>query len=408
MNDTPGWASPGSAPSNGQDDAGVPRPAGPADESGPASKWSKEQPPAGQWSAPTGPPQTPPPVPPPAPGWGGGPPRGAWGPPPAAKPGVIPLRPLGVGEILDGAVSTLRAHWRTVLGITITVSVISQICDILVERYLLPTPPEVDPDADPSEALRQSVDSLQASLVAMGPSILIALVGTLFTTALLTMVISRSVLGRPVSLSEAWQEARPRLPQLLGLTVLLPLMSAGIMAVALVPGLLIGGGAGVALAVLGGLVAVPVILWLMVRFALASPALMLERQGVIQSLRRSAKLVQGAWWRTFGIIALTLLLTLLVSMIIAVPFSVIAFAVDGTGFGDLFSGTTPEFGWAFLIITGIGSVIASSITYPISAGVTVLLYIDQRIRREALDIELARAAGVSGYGSEPPGTPTRG
>lgn len=408
MNDTPGWASPGSAPSNGQDDAGVPRPAGPADESGPASKWSKEQPPAGQWSAPTGPPQTPPPVPPPAPGWGGGPPRGAWGPPPAAKPGVIPLRPLGVGEILDGAVSTLRAHWRTVLGITITVSVISQICDILVERYLLPTPPEVDPDADPSEALRQSVDSLQASLVAMGPSILIALVGTLFTTALLTMVISRSVLGRPVSLSEAWQEARPRLPQLLGLTLLLPLMSAGIMAVALVPGLLIGGGAGVALAVLGGLVAVPVILWLMVRFALASPALMLERQGVIQSLRRSAKLVQGAWWRTFGIIALTLLLTLLVSMIIAVPFSVIAFAVDGTGFGDLFSGTTPEFGWAFLIITGIGSVIASSITYPISAGVTVLLYIDQRIRREALDIELARAAGVSGYGSEPPGTPTRG
>ncbi|WP_327683655.1 DUF7544 domain-containing protein [Streptomyces sp. NBC_00467] len=408
MNDTPGWASPGSAPSNGQDDAGVPRPAGPADESGPASKWSKEQPPAGQWSAPTGPPQTPPQAPPPAPGWGGGPPRGAWGPPPAAKPGVIPLRPLGVGEILDGAVSTLRAHWRTVLGITITVSVISQICNILVERYLLPTPPEVDPDADPSEALRQSVDSLQASLVAMGPSILIALVGTLFTTALLTMVISRSVLGRPVSLSEAWQEARPRLPQLLGLTLLLPLMSAGIMAVALVPGLLIGGGAGVALAVLGGLVAGPVILWLMVRFALASPALMLERQGVIQSLRRSAKLVQGAWWRTFGIIALTLLLTLLVSMIIAVPFSVIALAVDGTGFGDLFSGTTPEFGWAFLIITGIGSVIASSITYPISAGVTVLLYIDQRIRREALDIELARAAGVSAYGSEPPGTPARG
>ncbi|MEV6787623.1 hypothetical protein [Streptomyces sp. NPDC051098] len=339
---------------------------------------------------------------------GGGPPRGAWGPPPAAKPGVIPLRPLGVGEILDGAVSTLRAHWRTVLGITITVSVISQICDILVERYLLPTPPEVDPDADPSEALRQSVDSLQASLVAMGPSILIALVGTLFTTALLTMVISRSVLGRPVSLTEAWQEARPRLPQLLGLTLLLPLMSAGIMAVALVPGLLIGGGAGVALAVLGGLAAGPVILWLMVRFALASPALMLERQGIIQSLRRSAKLVQGAWWRTFGVIALTLLLTLLVSMIIAVPFSVIAFAVDGTGFGDLFSGTTPEFGWAFLIITGIGSVIASSITYPISAGVTVLLYIDQRIRREALDIELARAAGVSGYGSEPPGTHTRG
>jgi hypothetical protein len=404
VNDTPGWASPGSAPSDGQD-SGVPRPAAPGDESSPASKWSKEQPPPGQWSAPTAPGanRVPAPPPPPAPGWGGGQPRGGWGQPPAAKPGVIPLRPLGVGEILDGAVSTLRAHWRTVLGITITVSVITEIGNILVDRYLLPDPPEVSPDADPSEALRQSVDSLQSSLLAMGPVLIITLIATLFTTALLTVVISRSVLGRPVTLSEAWHEARPRLPQLLGLTVLLPLMSGGIMTVAILPGLLLGTGGGIALSVLAGLGACVVILWLMIRFALASPALMLERQGVIASLRRSAKLVQGAWWRTFGIVALTLLLTLLVSMIIAVPFGLIAFAVDGSGFGDLFAGTTPDFGWPFLIITGIGSVIASSITYPISAGVTVLLYIDQRIRREALDIELARAAGVAGYGSESPG-----
>ncbi len=406
MNDTPGWASPGSAPSEGQG-TGVPRPAEPADDSTPASKWSQSQPPPGQWSAPAGPPPNRAPVPTPTPGWGDGRPNGGWDQPPAAKPGVIPLRPLGIGEILDGAVSTLRAHWRTVLGITITVSVITQICDILAERYLLPEPPEVDPDADPSEALRQSVDSLQSSLVALGPTMIIALIGTLFTTALLTMVISRSVLGRPVRLAEAWHEARPRLPQLLGLTLLLPLISAGIMTVALLPGLLLGGGGGLALALLGGFAAAPVILWLMVRFALASPALMLERQGIVQSLRRSIKLVQGAWWRTFGILALTLLLTLLVSMIIAVPFSVIAFAVDGTGFDDLFAGTNPDFGWAFLIITGIGSVIASSITYPISAGVTVLLYIDQRIRREALDLELARAAAVPGYGSAPPGDYSR-
>ncbi|SCG08081.1 hypothetical protein GA0115259_112344, partial [Streptomyces sp. MnatMP-M17] len=39
MNDTPGWASPGSAPSDGQDTS-VPRPAGPADDTGSAPKWS--------------------------------------------------------------------------------------------------------------------------------------------------------------------------------------------------------------------------------------------------------------------------------------------------------------------------------------------------------------------------------
>ncbi|WP_406000489.1 hypothetical protein [Streptomyces sp. NBC_00829] len=402
MNDTPGWASPGSAPSDGQG-SGAPHQVEPVGESGPASTWSKEQPPPGQWSAPTAQDAPRTPAPPPG-GWGGGQPRGGWGQPPAAaKPGVIPLRPLGVGEILDGAVSTLRAHWRTVLGVTIAVSVISEICNILVERYVLPDPPEVDPDASPSETLRQSVDSLQSSLLGLGPALVITLVATLFTTALLTVVISRSVLGSPVTLSDAWHEARPRLLQLLGLTLLLPLMSAGIMTAAVLPGLLLGGGWGIALSVMAGLAACAVILWLMIRFALASPALMLERQGVIASLRRSAKLVQGAWWRTLGILALTLLLTLLVSMIIAIPFSLIAFAVDGSGFSDLFSGENPDFGWPFLIITGIGSVIASSITYPISAGVTVLLYVDQRIRREALDLELARAAGVPGYGSQPSG-----
>lgn len=397
MNDTPGWASPGSPPSDGQN-TGVPHPAPPAEGSGPSSKWSKEQPPPGQWSAPTGPGQAPGSPPP---GWGGGPHHsGGWGRPAAAKPGVIPLRPLGVGEILDGAVSTLRAHWRTVLGITVTVSVISQIATILVERYLLPEAPELAPDATPEEALEQSVESLQASLVAMGPALLITLIGTLLTTALLTVVISRSVLGRPVTLPEAWGEARPRLPHLLGLTLLLPLGSAAVMTVGVLPGLLIGG-AGVLLSVPGGLAAIAVIVWLMVRFALASPALVLERQGVIASLRRSAKLVQGAWWRTCGILLLTLLLAFLVNMVTAIPFTVVAFAVDGVGFEDFLSGTGPEFGWPFLIITGIGSVIASSITYPISAGVTVLLYVDQRIRREALDLELARAAGLTGYGSPP-------
>ncbi|MGW0551271.1 DUF7544 domain-containing protein [Streptomyces altiplanensis] len=407
MNDSPGWASPGSAPSDDQK-SGVPRPAEPADQNDAASKWSKAQPPAGQWSAPTAP-GGPPSLPQqPAPNWGGRPQGGGWGgPPPAAKPGVIPLRPLGVGEILDGAVSTLRAHWRTVLGITVTVAVVTQICDVLIQRYLLPEPAQVDPNATPSEALSQSLDAMQTTLVGASPSFVITLIATLFTTALLTMVVSRSVLGRPVTLSDAWREAKPRLPQLLGLTLLLTAMTVGIMVVGIAPGFLLGSGAGIALSLLGGLAAFVVTLWLMIRFSLASPALMLERQGIMKSLTRSAKLVSGAWWRIFGILLLTGLLTFIVSMIIAVPFGLIAYAADD-GLGGLLTGQAPEFGWPFLIITGIGAVIASSITYPISAGVSVLLYVDQRIRREALDLELARAAGLPGYGPQQPTDTTPG
>ncbi|MEU6921785.1 MULTISPECIES: glycerophosphoryl diester phosphodiesterase membrane domain-containing protein [unclassified Streptomyces] len=396
MNDTPGWASPGSAPSEGQG-ADVPRPSEPVDGSGPAGNWSPAQPPAGQWSPPSTP-GTGPGAPPPAAGWGGGPQGPGWGQPPlAAKPGVIPLRPLGVGEILDGAVSTMRAHWRTVLGITLTVSVITQIAIILVERFLLPKPAQIDPNATGTEALRQAADSAQSTVFNSVPSMLITMIATLVTTSVLTVVISRSVLGRPVTLSDAWAEARPRLPQLLGLTLLLALISAAIMAVGLLPGMLVGSAAGAGLVVIGFVAAFAVVIWLMVRFCLASPALMLERQSITASMRRSAKLVRGAWWRTFGILALTAVLTFVVALVITIPFTFIAMIVDGGGIGSALTNGTTDFGWPFLIISGIGEVVITTITYPLSAGVMALLYIDQRIRREALDLELARAAGLPGY-----------
>ncbi|WP_433547383.1 hypothetical protein ACQPZG_21630 [Streptomyces sp. CA-294286] len=418
MNDSPGWASPGPAPSDGRppENSGRTDPTDQATGSPEnASKWSKEQPPAGQWSAPgsteprshaqspsrqggSGPQQ--------GGGWGAPGPGGWGGPPPAAKPGVIPLRPLGVGDILDGAVSTMRAHWRTVLAITVSIAVLMQIADTLVQRYLLPAPIAVDPNPTPSEALRQLLDSLRNLLTSQGPSTGIALIGTLFTTALLTMVVSRSVLGRPVNLADAWREAKPQLLRLLGLTLLMVLGAAAITAVGVLPGILIAEVAtpvaGALLSALGGLAAVTVVIWLWVRFSLASPALMLERQSIAQSVRRSAKLVKGSWWRIFGITLLTQLLIVLVSLLLMMVFSVIALLVDGEGLSNLLEGSAPDFGWTFLIIVGIGAVIATAITYPISAGVTVLLYIDQRIRREALDLDLARAAGLQGYGTHQP------
>ncbi|MFJ8978369.1 glycerophosphoryl diester phosphodiesterase membrane domain-containing protein [Streptomyces sp. NPDC102282] len=397
MNDSPGWASPGSAPSDGQE-TGIPRPSSPVDGGGAAGQWSPAQPPPGQWSPPSAPGNGPG-APPPAPGWGGMPQGPGWGHAPmAAKPGVIPLRPLGVGEILDGAVSTMRTHWRTVLGISLTVSVIAEIAIILVQRYLLPQQKSVDPNATGTEALRQATDSAQSQLLNSAPGTLITMIATLITTSVLTVVISRSVLGRGVTLSEAWSEARPRLLPLLGLTLLLSLMSAAIMAAGLAPGLALGDGAGgLALTVLGFLASCGVALWLMIRFMLAAPALMLERQSVLTALRRSAKLVKGSWWRTFGILALTYLLVIILTLIIAIPFGIIAMTVDSDGLSEFLNSSSTEFGWPFLIITGIGEVVISTLAYPFTAGVMALLYVDQRIRREALDLDLARAAGVPGY-----------
>ncbi|NEB94162.1 DUF7544 domain-containing protein, partial [Streptomyces bauhiniae] len=351
-----------------------------------------------------------PPPPPPGAGWGGQPPAGwggppAWGngwggPPPAAKPGVIPLRPLSIGEILDGAISTMRAYWRTVLGISLTVAVLTELCALLLQGVLLKDTTNTlsDPDVTPTEALR-SLGSITGGALLVG---VVSVVGTIVATALLTTVTSRAVLGKPISLGEAWRESRGQLLKLLGLLMLLALITGGVLVLGTLPGLVLGLVAGfdapaVILLVLGILAAVVVVIWLTVRFSLASPALMLERQGVRKSLSRSAKLVQGSWWRVAGVQFLAGLIANMVSWIAVIPFTVIAFAVNGEKMTALMGAGAQPAGWSFLLITGIGSVIGATLTMPVKAGVTVLLYIDQRIRREALDLELARAAGVQGY-----------
>ncbi|MCX5382106.1 glycerophosphoryl diester phosphodiesterase membrane domain-containing protein [Streptomyces sp. NBC_00083] len=411
MNDSPGWASPGSAPSDGEN-SGKPPVSEPPERAHASSKWSQNQPPAAQWSSPgQGPTPTPGPPGRPGPqqgpgGWGpvpgqGRPPGTNWnqnyGGLPAAKPGVIPLRPLGVGEILDGAVSTARAHWRTVLGLTLAVAVVAEVAQLAATRFLLPEPTTIDPHATGTEAVNQALDSMQSSLLSLTPPLIIGQLATLLTTAVLALVASRSVLGRPTTLGDTWAEARPRLLSLCGLLGLLIVMFGAITAVGVLPGVLLGGGGGAALAALGGLAACAVTLWLYIRFIFAGPALMLERQGIGQSLRRSAKLTNGSWWRIFGISMLAWLLSMIVAMIIALPFTAIAMALDSSSFDSILNGSTPDFGWSYLIVSGIGGVIASAVTYPLVGGVTALLYIDQRIRREALDLELARAAGVPGH-----------
>ncbi|MDX3078254.1 glycerophosphoryl diester phosphodiesterase membrane domain-containing protein [Streptomyces sp. NPDC088354] len=406
MNDSPGWASPGSSPS---DEPGHTNgPDTPQDSAPP--NWTQQQPPAGQWQAAGsggwG-------NPPPPPTWGGTAQSGwkppQWGLPPSPKPGVIPLRPLGVGEILDGAVSTMRAHWRTVLGIALVVSLVTQGASVLLQGLALNDNSSLNAlENNPEPSLNDVADAVGGSLAGAGLTLIITLLGVVIATAMLTMVISRAVLGRQVTTGEAWSDARPQFARLLGLTLLIALIAVGILTVGIGPGvaLAVGGsvGAGLSLALFGGLAALVVVVWLMIRFSLASPALMLEKQGVVKSMARSAKLVRGSWWRVLGIQLLSSLLVYLITSIIQIPFLLVGLAVSGDGLSAFTSGNSAGLGWSYLIVVGIGAVIGSTITFPISAGVTALLYMDQRIRREALDIDLARAAGVTGYG-EPTGTP---
>ncbi|WP_377271080.1 hypothetical protein [Peterkaempfera sp. SMS 1(5)a] len=401
MTDTPGWAPPGAPEPQHEEGAtsgsgAVPGPSAPQD--GP------QGPPAPPYGQPggSGPhPYTPYPGGPygGGPGWGGqqpgGPAWGApgWGVPLAPKPGVIPLRPLGVGEILDGAVSTTRRYWRTALGISVVVALFSTLTTTLIDW-----------------GVSNGTLSRTASSVSDLANYLVLIVAGQIAGALLTMVVSRAILGRPVSLREAWQDARPRLLPLFGLVLVMALAVILIAGVLLLPGILAAvSDADKALTaaalLLGAMAAGGCLLWLWIRYSMAATTLMLEKQGIRASLARSARLVRGSWWRIFGITLLGGLVTSIFSAIFVVPATFLGLIVSGQGIFDQTGSALPL---SAMVIIGIASTIASTLTVPVSAGINILLYVDQRIRREALDIELARAAGLPGFGDTGTEAPVAG
>ncbi|MFB7474163.1 hypothetical protein [Kitasatospora sp. NPDC056184] len=391
MTDTPGWASPGSSePSRdgarppADAPAAVPGPSAPPHDTPPA--WGTApgapQPPYGQQQQPYG--QQPPfgPQPP------YGPPGGqyGWGAPPSPKPGVIPLRPLGLGEILDGAVSTVRKHWRVALGLSFGVAVVQQGVALGAQLAVQGDTAELTP--------------VLTSLVSLPLAWLLGVIAS----ALLTMVVSRAILGQTVTLREAWRDARPRTLQLVGLALLNGLILFGIVLLAFAPliGYAIAGAeepAITGLLVLVGLLSLPVVCWLGIQLSLAAPALMLEKQGVIAALSRSRRLVRHSWWRIFGITLLSTVIAWIVSSVISTPFTVAGMVLGWSDFtSQIDAGDAATMPTAMLVTLAVGGILSSTITLPFTATIGVLLYVDQRIRREALDIELARAAGLPEYG----------
>ncbi|GAA1228293.1 glycerophosphoryl diester phosphodiesterase membrane domain-containing protein [Kitasatospora nipponensis] len=393
MTDTPGWASPSSS-GTGPEDVRPPAVTPPGPDGTSATVPAQEGPPAAYQGA-YGTPQAPsaPQAPHPTPGWGpqggwGGPPPGGhpgWSyPPPSPKPGVIPLRPLGVGEILDGSIATARRHWRTVLGLSLVVAVLTQTTVTAIEWW----------------SRNGGRDLASAPLLGVGA--LLSQVAVLLMTALLTIVVSHAILGKSITLGEAWRAARPQLWKLVGLTLLITLVVVGIMLAGFVPlivlALVSDGGPVTALGLPFALAGAGAALWMYLRLSLATSALMLEKQGVRAAMARSRRLVRGSWWRIFGIRLLGVLLSSLLSGMVTIPFTVIASASGSDPITSLGGDPSQAQPLSALVILAIGGVIASTITFPIQAGINVLLYVDQRIRREALDLELARAAGLPEYG----------
>jgi hypothetical protein len=248
---------------------------------------------------------------------------------------------------------------------------------------------------EPGESLPPTgaVSSIAGSLASGGIAALVIFVATTVLSGMLIAVLSQAVLGRTMRIGEAWAAVRRRIPGLLGLTLLIALLLGLVVIAGGVPLVILAvldtAGAGLFLGVLFLLLACAGALFLGVSWSLAAPAYVLEGVSVTAALGRSFRLVRKQWWRVFGILLLGGVIAAIIGAVLSVPFGFAADAVGGSPDpADPFGAVS----MASLVVSGVGTIVATTVTAPFSAGISGLLYFDQRIRREALDIELARAA----------------
>ncbi len=382
----PAWTAPGGS---GEERHDEPQP---QDE---PRAWQPPAQPTG-WGSPQVPPawagQQPPPLGPP-PGYG--PAYGyptapqAWAPP-VLQPGIIPLRPLSLGEILDGGVRAIRANPAVMFGLSSVAVAIAVLLSALLTYYVsgFVTAPLNDVLGSTSTGLSPAQSGLFSgdAAYAFGSLVTVpitALVTTILT-GLLVVAVSRSVLGRSITVREVLRSRR--VWWVVGFSLLSGLVVVLATAVLVGPVVLLAAshqdGAAVAVGLLALLVLVVGAVWFSTRVLLVTPALMLEGKGFWVTVARAWRLTRRSFWRLFGIWLLVSVLMSVLQQIIVTPFSIIA---SFTSSGQLVSA-------ASLAITSVGQIIALTATTTYTSAVVALLYIDVRMRREGLDIELGRAA----------------
>lgn len=294
----------------------------------------------------------------------------------APRPGVIPLRPLGLGELFGGAAAYMRGNPGSTLLPAAVVVVVVQLGQLLLQ-FLLRRPTV---SRSPAAALR-SLSTL--GLTTFPVSLLAVILGAILT-AVLVVVMRGAMIGRRTALGEAWRLARSRVPGLIGLNLLVGVLVAAIavVGVVLAAGVGIGlrGSGGALLAFVVALATMAIVAYVAVLLSLAAPAYVIEGIGVGAALRRSAGLVRGSWWRIFGVVLLAAVVVGAVAVVLLLIFGAAAV---------LTSPAPATASPVALVVSALVTVALYAVFTPFVTGLTTLLYADQRIRRERFDLQLA-------------------
>lgn len=288
---------------------------------------------------------------------------------------------MNVGDLLDETFGLYRRNFALFAGVVAVLTIPETLLNMAVTASM-PTVPFTFPGITGSTG---QVYLPSSSFDPLG-SVLTSVIGVIFGVliwAALAQAISARYLGHEISVWLAYTSSPvSTYGTLLAGLVLVGIAAVIVFGVVVLVGVLVTVGLasaatalGVLFAIFGTLAAVCAAIFIGVRLSFFPQAVVLERAGIIAALKRSWHLVGGSWWRVFGIfVLLSILVNILQGVLLLLAGSLI-----------LFGHGTP----AYLVLTQAASGIGKILIEPIQFGALTLLYYDLRVRKEALDLELA-------------------
>ena len=287
------------------------------------------------------------------------------------------LRPLTLAELLDRSFSTYKQHLWLFVGIMAVPAVWGMTSAVAMELFKGAAGP-----GGKAEDVPLRMGFLLVGSIAFG---IVYLLTYAFALGATTVAVSKLYMGRPITVGEAYSGVRRhggRLVLLLfwgWLRLFLVLM--GIFGL----GAILGGifavispiltGVFIMVAMVGGM---GLCLFLIVRWGVAVPAIVLEDLSAGGSLKRSVELTEENRGRVFLVMLCAAVIGYATVLVLQVPFVVAATLVGpGTSLATLL-------GIVGAVLGGIGSMFSG----PIMIIGLAMIYYDLRIRKEALDLQL--------------------
>ena len=313
---------------------------------------------------------------------------------PASRPGIIPLRPLTFGTILGRSFAALRQNPRVLLGFALCVQTAAYLIVLLgVGAVALASFIRLD-------TLREGTDEFDAVMAgSIALTSITAVVLGLAAGALGVIVqgvvvseVAHAAVAEKLTLRGLWQRVKPVAWRLVGYSLLLTLAVLVLIAVVAAAIIAVGFAAlpvAVGLTVLVVLAALPLTLWLSTKLLLAPAAIILEHATIRGAIARSWTLIRGRFWPALGVIVIISFVFGAIAQVISIPFSFLS-----TGLTTIISPTGDPDPSAIIaivvavVLTQVVTLLIQSVAVVVQATATSIIYIDCRMRREGLDIDL--------------------